>query len=52
VVEESVPRRLGYNSTTLADVAAAVSLSPAAVSLALRGKPGVSEVTRARLGMR
>jgi LacI family transcriptional regulator len=49
VVEESVPRRLGYNSTTLADVAAAVSLSPAAVSLALRGKPGVSEVTRARV---
>ena len=34
---------------TLADVAAAVGLSPAAVSLALRGKPGVSETTRQRV---
>ena len=32
-----------------AKVAAAVGLSPAAVSLALRGKPGVSEATRARV---
>jgi LacI family transcriptional regulator len=42
-------KTLGYKPTTLADVAAAVSLSPAAVSLALRGKPGVSEATRARV---
>jgi DNA-binding LacI/PurR family transcriptional regulator len=34
---------------TLADVAEAVGLSPAAVSLALRGKDGVSEATRARI---
>jgi DNA-binding LacI/PurR family transcriptional regulator len=40
---------LGYRPATLADVAAAVGLSPAAASLALRGKPGVSEATRARV---
>ena len=39
----------GRKAPTLADVAAAVDLSQAAVSLALRGKPGVSEVTRARV---
>lgn len=44
-----MPRRVGFNSATLADVAAAVGVSPAAVSLALRGKPGVSEATRARI---
>jgi LacI family transcriptional regulator len=43
-----VPKRFGHKVTTLADVAAAVGLSPAAVSLALRGKPGVSEGTRTR----
>jgi LacI family transcriptional regulator len=36
-------------SITLADVAAAVDLSPAAASLALSGKPGVSDATRARV---
>ncbi|MGA2513570.1 MAG: LacI family DNA-binding transcriptional regulator [Candidatus Limnocylindrales bacterium] len=36
-------------AATLADVAAAVGLSPAAVSLALRGKAGVSEATRTRV---
>jgi LacI family transcriptional regulator len=44
-----LPRRAGYRPATLADVAAAAGLSPAAVSLALRGKPGVSEGTRARV---
>lgn len=39
----------GRKVTTLADVAAALELSPAAVSLALRGKPGVSEATRTRV---
>ncbi len=39
----------GRKVTTLADVAAALDLSPAAVSLALRGKPGVSDATRARV---
>lgn len=34
---------------TLADVATAVGLSPAAVSLALRGKPGVSDAARKRV---
>jgi LacI family transcriptional regulator len=47
--EEDVPRRFGYKPATLADVASAIGLSPAAVSLALRGKPGVSEATRARV---
>jgi LacI family transcriptional regulator len=42
-------RRSGQKATTLADVAAAVGLSPAAVSLALRGRIGVSEATRARV---
>ena len=41
--------RFGPKTATLADVAAAVGLSPAAVSLALRGKTGVSEATRARV---
>ena len=41
--------RLGPKTATLADVAATVGLSPAAVSLALRGKTGVSEATRARV---
>ena len=44
-----MPRGVGRKEATLADVAAAVGLSPAAVSLALRGKPGVSEATRARV---
>ena len=44
-----MPRRFGYKPATLADVASAIGLSPAAVSLALRGKPGVSEATRARV---
>jgi len=44
-----VPNRVGHKTATLADVAAAVGLSPAAVSLALRGKPGVSEATRTRV---
>ena len=42
-------KRSGPKPATLADVAAAVGLSPAAVSLALRGKIGVSEATRARV---
>ena len=42
-------KRFGPKPPTLADVAAAVGLSPAAVSLALRGKIGVSEATRARV---
>lgn len=41
--------RAGRKPATLAHVAAAVGLSPAAVSLALRGKPGVSDATRARV---
>jgi LacI family transcriptional regulator len=36
-------------TTTLADVAAAVDLSPASVSLALHSKPGISPATRARV---
>ena len=44
-----MPKRFGPRPATLADVAAAVGLSPAAVSLALRGKNGVSEATRARV---
>jgi LacI family transcriptional regulator len=44
-----VPRGAGHKVATLADVAAAVGLSPAAVSLALRGKPGVSDATRERV---
>ena len=44
-----MPERHGTKPATLADVAAAVSLSPAAVSLALRGKVGVSEATRTRV---
>jgi LacI family transcriptional regulator len=43
-----VAKRFG-DKPTLADVAAAVGLSPAAVSMALRGKVGVSETTRARV---
>ncbi len=46
---DALPRGNGRRPPTLADVAAAVSLSPAAVSLALRGKVGVSEATRARV---
>lgn len=42
-------RRSGRRPVTLADVAEAVGLSPAAVSLALRGKAGVSEAARARI---
>lgn len=42
-------KRLGPKQPTLADVAAAVGLSPAAASLALRGKVGVAEETRARV---
>ena len=44
-----MPRGAGRKEATLADVAAATGLSPAAVSLALRGKPGVSEDTRRRV---
>ena len=42
-------RRSQRKTTTLAEVAAAVDLSPAAVSLALNGKPGVSNATRERV---
>ena len=42
-------RRSGRRPVTLTDVADAVGLSPAAISLALRGKEGVSEATRARI---
>jgi LacI family transcriptional regulator len=42
-------RRAQQKKPNLADVAAAVGLSPAAVSLALHGKPGVSETTRTRV---
>lgn len=48
-MEQVVPRGNGHKVATLADVAAAVGLSPAAVSLALRGKPGVSAATRQRI---
>lgn len=44
-----MPVRHGGKATTLADVAAAVGLSTAAASLALRGKVGVSEATRSRV---
>jgi len=44
-----VPKSQETRPATLADVAAAVGLSPAAVSLALRGKLGVSEATRTRV---
>jgi LacI family transcriptional regulator len=44
-----VAQRYAQKPATLADVAATAGLSPAAVSLALRGKPGVSEATRARV---
>lgn len=44
-----MPKRSGHGPATLADVAEAAGLSPAAVSLALRGKAGVSEATRARV---
>jgi LacI family transcriptional regulator len=49
LMEQIVPRGNGRKVATLADVAAAVGVSPAAVSLALRGKPGVSETTRQRI---
>lgn len=39
----------GTSGKTLADVAKAMGLSTSAVSLALRGKGGVSEATRARI---
>jgi len=39
----------GSKGTTIADVAAASGLSTSAVSLALRGRGGVSEATRARI---
>ena len=39
----------GRKAATLADVAAATGLSPAAVSLALRGKPGVSDESRVKI---
>jgi LacI family transcriptional regulator len=42
-------RGTGRKPATLADIAANVGVSPAAVSLALRGKPGVSEATRERV---
>src|SRR5664280_595260 len=48
-MERLVPRGAGHKVATLADVAAAVGLSPAAISLALRGKPGVSKATRERV---
>ena len=44
-----MPKRTGVRPATLADVASAVGLSPAAVSLALRGKTGVSDATRHRV---
>jgi LacI family transcriptional regulator len=42
-------RPRGKTGTTIADVAAALDLSTSAVSLALRGKGGVSEATRVRI---
>jgi len=42
-------RRAQQKKPTLADIAAATGLSPAAVSLSLHGKPGVSELTRSRV---
>jgi len=48
-MERLLARGTGHKSATLADIAATVGLSPAAVSLALRGKPGVSEATRERV---
>lgn len=41
--------RRDTKTTTIADLAAALDLSPAAVSLALHGKAGVSDATRARV---
>ncbi len=42
-------KRNAYKATTIDDLAAALGLSPAAVSVALRGKRGVSSATRARV---
>jgi LacI family transcriptional regulator len=42
-------KRCTDKATTIGDLAAALGLSPAAVSVALRGKPGVSSATRARV---
>ena len=48
--QSKVPLAKGERkAATLADVAAAASVSPAAASLALHGKPGVSSATRARV---
>ena len=42
-------KRDAHKATTIGDLAAAVGLSQAAVSVALRGKRGVSRATRARV---
>ena len=42
-------KRYTHKATTIGDLAAALGLSQAAVSMALRGKPGVSAATRARV---
>src|ERR1035437_3633719 len=47
--EEHLRSRTGRRLVTLADVAQAVGCSSAAVSLALRGEPGVSDATRSRI---
>jgi LacI family transcriptional regulator, galactose operon repressor len=45
----TLARRGRIKTPTLAEVAAAVDLSPAAASLALNGKPGVSDANRERI---
>jgi LacI family transcriptional regulator len=45
----TLARRGKIKTPTLAEVAAAVDLSPAAASLALNGKPGVSDANRERI---
>jgi LacI family transcriptional regulator len=47
--EDGVRTRTARRPATLADVAAVVGCSSAAASLALRGEPGVSGATRARV---
>lgn len=49
VAANDVTRDEGRKRVTLADVAQAAGVSPAAVSLAVRGEPGVSRETRDRV---